>query len=224
MRAGWAALLAAGALLAGGTTASGALVPFYAGGSLPEAAVSGSGYTPTVGVTLVLRPDGRVALAFDTTLRCGRAVAQVRVARAVAWDGATLRAQGKGRAPFAGRAVRFTWAVQASADGQAATGMLQLGARRHGRRCRGRAPRGFLAPLVPAAPGAPARPAAASAYSGGGPRLAAGRRPGSVVLRVSPDGSRRGAAVHRRVRGRGHHPVHDADARRGRVDRVLVDA
>jgi hypothetical protein len=232
MRAGWAVLLAAGALLAGGTRAAEAVVPFYAGGSLPEAAVSGSGYTPTVGVTLVPRPEGRVALAFDTTLRCGRAVAQVRVARTVAWNGATVQAQGKGRAPFAGRPVRFTWALQASADGQTATGTLQLAARRHGRRCRGRAPRGFLAPLMPAAPGAPALPAAASAYSGGGPRLVAGRRPGSVVLRVSPDGSRvaaRWAVAARCSHGRPHRLVNltpptriAADGTFARRDRFAV--
>lgn len=164
--------------------------PAYSGGSLPEAAVTGAGYTPTVGVTLAPRADGRVALAFDTTLRCGRAVTLVRTARVVPWDGATLSAAGVSRAPFAGRPVRYSWTVQARADGQVATGSIQIAARRRGRLCRGRAPRTFVARLGTAPAGAPSLPAAGAAYYGGGPRLVAGRRPGSTVLRVSPDGRR----------------------------------
>ena len=164
--------------------------PAYSGGSLPEAAVTGAGYSPTVGVTLAPRADGRVALAFDTTLRCGRAVTLVRTARVVAWDGATLSAAGVSRAPFAPRPVRYSWAVQARADGQVATGSVQIAARRGGRLCRGRAPRTFVARLGTAPAGAPSRPAAGAAYYGGGPRLVGGRRPGSTVLRVSPDGRR----------------------------------
>lgn len=190
MRAGATALVTILALLggAGGVEASPA---FYAGGSLPEAAVTGTAYTPTVGVTLRPRADGRVTVAFNTTLRCGRALALVRGGRTVAWDGAAVQAAGRGRARLgAGRATRFAWALQAGADGQTATGELRIRARRHGETCRGRAPRGFVAPLVPAAAGAPSRPAAGTAFYGGGPRLARGRRPGPVVLRVSPDGSR----------------------------------
>jgi hypothetical protein len=164
--------------------------PAFSGGSLPEAAVTGAGYTPTVGVTLAPRADGRVALAFDTTLRCGHAVTLVRTARVVAWDGATLSAAGVSRSPFGGRRARYSWALQAHADGQVATGSVQIAARRRGRLCRGRAPRTFVARLGTAPAGAPSLPAAGAVYYGGGPRLVAGRGPGSTVLRVSPDGRR----------------------------------
>jgi hypothetical protein len=164
--------------------------PAYAGGSLPEAAVTGSGYTPTVGVTLEPRAAGKLALAFDTTLRCGGAIAIVRTARVIPWDGATVSAQGVSKAPFSGRRVRYSWAVQASADGQTATGSVTISARRHGKLCRGRTPRSFIVRFGRAPEGAPSRPAAGAVYYGGGPKLFAGRRPGSTVLRVSPNGRR----------------------------------
>ena len=179
--------------------------PTYAGGSLPEAAVTGRAYSPTVGVTLEPLAGGRVAFAFDTTLRCGRATTQVRVARTLRWDGAALTANGVARAPFAGRRVRFAWTAEARADGRRATGSVRIAARRNGTACRGRAPRAFIARLGAAPAGAPSRPGAGAAYYGGGPRLATGRRPGSAVLRVSPDGSRvaaRWAVAARCDRGR----------------------
>ena len=134
--------------------------PAYTGGSLPEAAVTGRGYAPTVGVTLEPLAGGRVAFAFDTTLRCGRATTQIRVARTVRWDGAALTANGVARAPFAGRRVRFAWTAAARAEGQRATGSVRIGARRRGTACRGRAPRAFVARLGAAPAGAPSRPAA----------------------------------------------------------------
>ena len=123
--------------------------PSYAGGSLPEAAVTGRAYSPTVGVTLEPLAGGRVAFAFDTTLRCGRATTQVRVARTLRWDGAALTANGVARAPFAGRRVRFAWTAEARADGRRATGSVRIAARRSGTACRGRAPRAFIARLGP---------------------------------------------------------------------------
>ena len=192
--------------LAALTAASDAIAgPSYAGGSLPEAAVTGRAYSPTVGVTLEPLAGGRVAFVFDTTLRCGRATTQVRVARTLRWDGAALTANGVARAPFAGRRVRFAWTAEARADGRRATGSVRIAARRNGTACRGRAPRAFIARLGAAPAGAPSRPGAGTAYYGGGPRLAAGRRPGSTVLRVSPDGSRvaaRWAVAARCDRGR----------------------
>src|SRR3954454_5024103 len=101
--------------------------PAHMGGSLPEAAVTGADYTPTVGVTLEPRAGGKVRLAFDTTLRCGRSVAQIRVARVAAWDGANLAASGEKR--------RFAWTAQAHTDGQPATGSIRISASRPGRPC-----------------------------------------------------------------------------------------
>ena len=43
----------------------------YGGGRLPSAAVPGRAYVPTVGIALQPRGD-RMALRFDTSLRCGR--------------------------------------------------------------------------------------------------------------------------------------------------------
>ena len=65
----------------------------------------------------------------------------------VAWDGATLSAAAGSRAPLALFLVRYSWAVQARADGQLATGSVQIAARRGARLCRGRAPRTFVARL-----------------------------------------------------------------------------
>jgi hypothetical protein len=163
--------------------------------------VSGRAYTPTVGVTLSPRAGGNVGLAFDTTLRCGRALEQIRTARVVAWDGTTISASGASKASIA----RYAWSVQAQADGQAAKGTVTITATRRGKRCRGSSPRGFIARLGKAPAGAPSRPASGAAYYGGGPRLIAGRRPGSTVLRVSLDGARvaaRWAVAARCGRGR----------------------
>ena len=158
--------------------------PAYMGGSLPEAAVTGSAYTPTVGVTLQPLAGNRVRVAFDTTLRCGRTVTQIRRTRTASWDGRTLSAHGTAKRP------RFKWTLSASADGRTATGTLRITARRNGKACAGRAKRGFVAHFDKAPVGTPSRPAAGAVYYGGGPRLERGRRPGSTVLRVSPDGSR----------------------------------
>ena len=101
--------------------------------------------------------------------------------------------------------MRFAWTAEARADGRRATGSVRIAARRGGRACRGRAPRAFIARFGAAPAGAPSRPGGGIAYYGGGPRLAAGRRPGSTVLRVNPDGSRvaaRWAVAARCDRGR----------------------
>ena len=177
-RAFWSAsgVLAAIASLAAAPAAVAA--PAYSGGSLPEAAVTGAGYSPTVGVTLAPRADGRVALAFDTTLRCGRAVTLVRTARVVAWDGATLSAAGVSRAPFAGRRVRYSWLVQAHADGQSRPVGPDRGAAP--REAVPRPRRAHVVARLGRLPRAHRRvPAAGAAYYGGGPRLVAGPRPGS---------------------------------------------
>src|SRR4051812_48226735 len=130
-RVAWAA---AGIAMLAAAAPPALAAPAYMGGSLPEAAVTGAAYTPTVGVTLEPRAGGKVRLAFDTTLRCGRSVAQIRVARVVAWDGANLAASGEKR--------RFAWTAQAHTEGQTATGSIRISATHNGRPCRGRGPRG----------------------------------------------------------------------------------
>ena len=69
---GWTRM-ATTAALAAATWAAPATAqsPGYGGGRLPSAAVPRSGYVPTLGIALQPRGD-RMALRFDTSLRCGR--------------------------------------------------------------------------------------------------------------------------------------------------------
>jgi len=183
LAAATAAVLAVTVLAAPAT--AGAVV--LAGGGLPAVA---SPDAPSVGVTLQPRSEGRIRLRFETVLRCSGAVTPVARAVTVAWDGASVAADGVARAPFAQTRVRYAWTVRARVAGAAAAGAVQIAAQRDGRACRGAGPRTFVAHTVPVAAGAAARPAAGAVLYGGGRRLVAGRRPGSAVLRVDPDGAR----------------------------------
>ena len=103
--------------------------------------------------------------------------------------------------------MRYAWTFTAQVSGGAMTGAVQVAAQRDGRACRSPGPRTFVALPLPVAAGAAARPAAGAAFYGGGPRLVAGRRPGSTVLRVDPEGRRvsaRWAVAARCGRGPAH--------------------
>ena len=69
---GWTRVaVTAAALAAIWAAPAAAQAPGYGGGRLPSAAVPKAGYVPTLGIALQPRGD-RMALRFDTSLRCGR--------------------------------------------------------------------------------------------------------------------------------------------------------
>jgi hypothetical protein len=185
-------MLAVAVAVAAGAALARAQAPAYGGGVLPQASPPRA-YTPTLGVTL--RPGGdRLALRFDTTLRCARSTYDVAARRTVPFDGASIAASGAGRIRLVGGRVRFAWSIAGRVDGAIATGVLRIdgertvGSRR--RSCSRRPERSFEA-RVPVAPvGAPAMPSPRAVYLGlSGHRLRGGFA-APVIVRASNDGRR----------------------------------
>jgi hypothetical protein len=183
-------MLAVTVAVGAGVGSARAQAPAYGGGVLPQASPP-RGYTPTLGITL--RPSGdRLALRFDTTLRCGRSTYDVAARRTVPFDGASIAASGAGRLRLVGGRVRFAWSIAGRVDGQTATGVLRIdgvrtvGARR--RTCSRRAERPFEA-RVPVAPaGAPGLPSSRAVYLGLSAHRLRGGFAAPVIVRASRNG------------------------------------
>ena len=140
-----------------------AQAPGYGGGRLPSAAVPGRGYVPTLGITLQPRGD-KMALRFDTSLRCGRTSYDVVGRTACRSTGAASAAARRGgmRHPRAGGS---TTPGRSPARPTARSRRARCGSRAcaiaGGRRtaCNRKPTRRFAARLAAPAPGR--RPAAA---------------------------------------------------------------
>ena len=115
---------------------------------------------PTLGIALQPRGD-RMALRFDTSLRCGRTSYDVVGRTRGAFDGRAFSASAARRMRVAGGRIDYAWTLAGEADGTIAAGTLRIaGVRTAGGRktaCNRKQTRRFSARV--AAPGARRRPA-----------------------------------------------------------------
>jgi len=181
------AIVALGGLLASVPGIAHAQSPAYGGGLLPYTVVP-RGFNPSVGIALQPRGD-RVALRFDTTLRCGGRTFEAVGRTLAAFDGSAVSARGASRVP--GLRLRYAWVLSGVLSGQTVTGELRItGARRHGGRripCTRHPTRRFQARAGAPPAGAPAAARPAAEYLGMS-EIGIGGVPGPVVLRTTRDG------------------------------------
>jgi len=146
-----------------------AQAPSYGGGRLPSAAVPKTGYTPTMGIVLQPRGD-KLALRFDTSLRCGRTSYDVAGRAVVPFDGRSFSAQAGRRLRIGGGRIDFAWTMSGQADGTIAAGTLIVaGVRRAGGRrttCNRKPTRRFTARLAAPAPTGSPRPPGGASFGG----------------------------------------------------------
>lgn len=166
-----AAVVAAALTLIGAGRAS-AQAPSYGGGLLPSASPPTRAYTPTVGIALQPRGD-RIALRFDTSIRCGRESYDAVGRKVVPFDGAGFTATGASVYAIGTshrNRVRFAWALSGAVDGAAGSGTLRIAGVRvvNGRRtrCARKPTRSWQARLVAPAPAGTSMPAARAAFGG----------------------------------------------------------
>src|SRR4051794_32863744 len=150
-RAGIVVVLGAAALAGTPGDAYAQAPSSYGGGMLPTAAVPPPGYHPSV--ALALQPRGnRIALRFDTSVRCGRTSYDVTGRRTAAFDGVhVLAREGIVQSLGGGRRLLFSWTVSGTVSNPFASGTLRITGvlrrpataawRARGRRC-GRGRRG----------------------------------------------------------------------------------
>jgi hypothetical protein len=193
VRAGIVVVLGAAALAGTPGDAHAQAPPSYGGGLLPTAGVPPPGYRPSVGITLQPRGN-RIALRFDTTVRCGRTSFDISGRRVAAFDGTHVTArESLVQILDRGRRLLYTWTLSGTVAGPQASGTLRVvgGLRVRGRRTQSclRAPnRAWQARLIAAPTGAPAPPAAGATLLGGSNQALVDRLPGPVVVRVTGDG------------------------------------
>src|SRR3954470_1096510 len=186
-------LLPIGVALAawGAPAASAQSPPAYGGGLFGT--LHAKGYDPTVGVTFESRGD-KLALRFDTTLRCGHDTYQVSGHKVVPNAGGHAQAKGHGSFSLGRGRVRFSWGLSADVGSSSATGVLDIrGKRRRRESCTHKPTRHFEALLATDPTGAPAPPRPAAAYLGLSDNRARGGMRLPVLLRTSANGSRVGA-------------------------------
>lgn len=181
------------AMLAIWAAPAGAQTPSYGGGHVPSTTDSTTRYVPTLGVTLQPRGD-RVALRFDTSLRCGGRSYEIVGRTVVPWDGRSFSAAARRTMDIRGGRIDYDWAMSGQADGTIAAGSVRVAGVRvtGGRRvsCDHRPTRPFSARLAaPAPPGAP-RPPGGASYGGVSTISVADGLPGPVVLKASRDGGK----------------------------------
>ena len=192
---GWIRAIGAVAVLAGLWAAPAAAQnPGYGGGRLPSAAVPKARYVPTVGIALQPRGD-RMALRFDTSLRCGRtsydvvgrALGRVRRARLLGLRGAPVADPGReDRLRLDARRRRPTGPTRPAPCGSPARASPAAAAPR----CDRKPTRAFAARVAAPAPGGAPRPPAGAAFGGLSTiRVADGLR-GPVVLKATSSGRR----------------------------------
>src|SRR4051812_14426488 len=172
VRAGIVVVLGAGALAGTPGDAHAQAPSSYGGGMLPTAGAPPPGYHPSVAIALQPRGN-RIALRFDTTVRCGRTSFDISGRRVAAFDGTHVSAQeALVQTLGPGRRLHYAWTVSGTGAGPAASGRWAvIGAFRvRGRRTQScvRAPdRAWQARLVTAPAGAPAAPAPGATLLGG---------------------------------------------------------
>jgi hypothetical protein len=163
-------------------------------------------------VGIVLQPRGqRIALRFDTSLRCGRTAEEAVGRRLVALAGTSFAANGASVVRSGRVRLEYAWSLHGTVAGQTVTGSLRIvGRRRIGTdrwvRCRRRPERGFQARLATAPAGPPARPRPASSYYGFSDMTIVDGLRAPVVLRTTRDGAKVAArwnAIARCRRGAG---------------------
>ena len=159
----------------------------FGGGLLPYTSVP-RGFNPSVGIALQPRGD-RMALRFDTTLRCGRQTFEA-VGRTLApFDGSAFSAHGASR--VRGLGLRYAWELNGVLSGQTVTGELRIAGVRHRGtrriRCTRHPSRRFHARVTTPPTGAPASAHPAAEYLGMS-AIRIGGLPGPVVLRTTRDG------------------------------------
>ena len=168
---GWMRAAGAVAVLAAVWAApAAAQAPSYGGGRLPSAAVPERGYVPTLGIVLQPRGD-RIALRFDTSLRCGGH--QLRHRRPRGRPVRRPQLQRRRRPPPPDRRAAgssFAWTLAGQADGTIASGTLRITGTRtvNGRRtaCNRKPTRRFTARLAGPAPRARRRRRPRASFGG----------------------------------------------------------
>jgi hypothetical protein len=167
--------------------------PGYGGGRLPSAAVPRAGYVPTLGIALQPRGD-RMALRFDTSLRCGRTSYDIVGRTLAAFDGRIFNASAARRLRIPGGRIDYAWTLAGQADGTIASGTLRItGTRVAGGRttgCDRKPSRRFNARIAAPAPAGAPRPPGGAAYGGlSAIRVADGLR-APVILKATSSGRR----------------------------------
>src|SRR4051794_31955225 len=192
-RAGIVVVLGAAALAGTPGDAYAQAPSSYGGGMLPTAAVPPPGYHPSV--ALALQPRGnRIALRFDTSVRCGRTSYDVTGRRTAAFDGVhVLAREGIVQLLGGGRRLLFSWTVSGTVSNPFASGTLRITGvlRRPGHRgvaCARSPVRSWQARLLAPVTGAPATPAPGATLAGGSNQAIVDRLPGSILVRVTHDG------------------------------------
>jgi len=185
--------IAVTAVLAAMAWAAPAMAQDYGGGRLPSAGVPGTAYVPTMGIALQARGD-RMALRFDTSIRCGRTSYDIVGRTLGAFDGRVFSASASRRMRIPGGRIDYAWAVAGEADGTVASGTLKLtGTRVAGGRstaCNRKPSRRFNARVAAPAPAGAPRPPASSTFGGLSEiRVADGLR-APVVLKATRSGRR----------------------------------
>jgi hypothetical protein len=193
-----ACLVVAVGVVFGATSASAqAAAPTYAGGRLATTAPPTATNRQMVGI--VLQPRGaRLALRFDTTVRCGPGLGELPVSgrRTVPFDGSRVAASAASVVDEgAGRRLTYSWSIAgAVADGQA-TGTLHITGRMRTRAGRSRScsfepDRPWQALLVAPPAGGPAAPGGGAVLLGASDQPIVDGLPGAVLLRTTRDGRR----------------------------------
>ncbi len=119
---------AVAAVLSFGTAApASAQTPTYGGGSVPSS--TKARYLKTIGVVLQQRGD-RIALRFDTTLKCDDDAYDVRGRKTVPLRDGRFRARGATRLSIgtkgSGNRVIYAWRLAGRADGSGAVGTVRV--------------------------------------------------------------------------------------------------
>jgi hypothetical protein len=166
--------------------------PGYGGGRLPSAAVP-KGYVPTLGIALQPRGD-RMALRFDTSLRCGRTSYGIVGRTLGAFDGRSFSASAARRMRIPGGRIDYAWTLAGAADGTIASGSLRIAGVRSvgGRRtaCNRKQTRRFAARVAAPAPAGAPRPSGGAAFGGLSTiEIADGLR-APVILKATSSGRR----------------------------------
>src|SRR4051794_12652276 len=168
----------------------------YAGGLLPTAGVPPPGYRPSLLIALQPRAGGRIAVRFDTTIRCGALTLDLDGRRVAPFDGTTIRTSEALVQRFdPGQRLVYRWQLTGTVAGPQASGTLHLtgeyrGPGRRVRRCTRAPDRAWQARLADAPTGGPGAPLAGSTLVGATGQRLADRLPRSGVGRVTADGRR----------------------------------
>jgi hypothetical protein len=174
--------------IAGGATAQ--QPPTLGGGSLPKAGPLRT-YTPSV--SLSLQPRGaKIAMLFDSTVRCGRDTTGISGGGEVPFDGTTFGFRGTSVQRVGRRArLAVAWTVDGRLSGGRATGTLRVGGVRRNsgrsRKCAVKPNRAFDVRLAGPPAGGPAQPQSRAFYAGTSSYVLFDGMQAPVMLRATKD-------------------------------------